>query len=133
MTKLLYIDSSVALAVAFSEADAADLVERFHAAVAEGFQAVASALLLTEARRVFFRQGLPFDEADAAVAWIDLIDLDNDTATQAGLLPVHVKTLDALHLATALDLRDADTEVTLWALDRQMNRAARDLGLATPS
>ena len=48
--------------------------------------------------------------------------------------PVHVKTLDALHLATALAVAAhfADEVVAVFSYDQTMNRTAKALGLAAP-
>lgn len=129
MTKLVYVDTSVAVAVAFREAGWSQLVARFGQLRGEGFEAVSSTLLRTEVRRVYFRASQTFAGADDAVTWINLVEFDTEVVRRAGELPVHVRTLDALHLASAQVLDDAETSLQLWALDRQMQRAAGQLGL----
>jgi hypothetical protein len=51
-----------------------------------------------------------------------------------GAFPVNVKTLDALHLSSALLLaeREPDTAVLVFSHDLGMNRCARALGFQTP-
>jgi hypothetical protein len=48
--------------------------------------------------------------------------------------PVHVKTLDALHLATALAIAAhfRSQTVVVFSYDQTMNRAAKAVGLAAP-
>lgn len=130
MTELLYVDSSIALAIAFREEGWRALVERAERAVGSGIAPVSSALLSIEMRRVFYRTGRTFRDADDAAAWIDIVSLDHEVVMTAGGLAVHAKTLDAIHLAVALSLRDSSTGLSVWSLDSQMNRAAAQLGLA---
>jgi predicted nucleic acid-binding protein len=126
---LVYVDSSVAVAVAFRETGWRRVLARYRAQRADGAGAVTSTLLRTEVRRVFFRNSGSFDGADQAVAWVNLVDLDNETVTGAGEIPVHAKTLDALHLSAPQALADEQSHLRLWTLDGQMSRAASALGL----
>ncbi len=63
---------------------------------------------------------------------LDLIDLDEDLLAQSATLgDAGLRTLDAIHLASALTLRDElDAMVTY---DHRMAEAARDLGIAVES
>jgi predicted nucleic acid-binding protein len=51
-----------------------------------------------------------------------------------GSFPLVVRSLDALHLASATVWCDAESpsELALWSLDRQMNLCAAAMGFATP-
>lgn len=129
MRSLVYVDSSVAIAVAFRETGWRQLFARHRALLADGAEAVSSTLLRTEVRRVFFRNSGSFDGADQAVAWINLVEMDDEIVTDAGALEVHTKTLDALHLSSARALADGQTRLRLWTLDGQMASAASTLGL----
>lgn len=131
MTRLVYVDSSVALAVAFREPGSQDLVARFDALRSDGFEAVSCSLLRAEVRRAFYRNSESFEGADQAVAWINLVDLDNEIVIRAGELAAHAKTLDAIHIAAAQALIDPATTLRMWTLDDQMRRAALSLGLVT--
>lgn len=126
---LVYVDSTVAVAVAFREPGWQRLADRYRRLREQGRIVVASKLLRTEVRRVFYRLRESFDGADASVEWINLIEVDADAVGRAGDLRVHVKTLDAIHLAVALSLDEKDQPLELWTLDGQMRRAATALGL----
>jgi PIN domain len=107
---------------------------------------VSSELLEIECRRVIQRcrmQG-EFDDAglaeatvrlDAVLAGISLLAFSSSVKRRAmGAFPVSVKTLDALHLASALVLAEklGDETVLLFSHDEGMNRCARVLGFAVP-
>ena len=65
----------------------------------------------------------------------ELLELDVSIKRRAmEAFPVHVKTLDALHLATALAVAAADRTqtVAVFSYDVNMNRAARAVGLSAP-
>jgi uncharacterized protein len=67
-----------------------------------------SALLQTEAVRACARYGDAYaDQARTGLAMIALMPIDDDILTAAGALePVGLRTSDAIHLATALSVRD---------------------------
>ena len=129
MRNLVYVNSSVALAIALREAGWRRALAHYRALRTDGAETVSSTLLRTEVRRVFFRNSGSFDGADQAVAWINFVDLDNETVTGAGEIPVHAKTLDALHLSAAQALTDEQSHPRLWTLDGPMSKAASTLGL----
>jgi predicted nucleic acid-binding protein len=90
-------------------------------------------LLSVEAVRACARYGPPFAQAArAALDAVALVPLDAPVLeTAAGLEPHELRTLDALHLATALSLVD-DIGVVL-AYDERLAGAARDAGLVVRS
>ncbi len=123
-----YLDSSafVKLAVEGPETDALRgfLAERGH-------RRVSSALLRTEALRAVRHLG---SEALATVREglrrVDLVAIDDRILDAAGRLePGILRTLDAIHVATALAIGD-DLE-TIVTYDERMVAAARLLGLST--
>jgi len=57
-----------------------------------------------------------------------LYDLSNLVATTAESFEKHIKTLDALHLATLIEI---NSFMTLASHDKNMLRAAQQLGLTT--
>jgi len=114
---------------------------------AMGFPRMASSELLEiECRRAMSRCRLQneLDDAalvlamerlDRALEMVDLVELDVGVKRRAmGSFPVIVKTLDALHLATALALAEAEGPgcVQVFSYDRAMNLCARALGLGAP-
>lgn len=79
--------------------------------------------------------GLAGDEGDvekfeAEWGWFDVIEVDQALAERATALALShgLRTLDALHLAAALELEDEEVAFATW--DRRLHEAARAEGLA---
>ena len=126
----VYLDSSAFIKVVVEEAESAAL-RGFLAAT--GARRVSSALLRAEALRAVRNLG---PEALAAVRQglrrVDLIAIDDRILDAAGILePRVLRTLDAIHLATALAVGD-DMDVVV-TYDERMVVAARLVGLTTTS
>jgi predicted nucleic acid-binding protein len=124
----LYLDSSAFVKLVVEEAESAAV----RAFLAErGARRVSSALLRTEALRAVRHLG---PDALATVREglrrVDLIGIDDRILDAAGTLgPQVLRTLDAIHLATALAVGD-DLEAIV-TYDERMVAAARLLGLPT--
>lgn len=72
------------------------------------------------------------DEASALVATVDLVELDGDLAADASrIASATLRTLDAIHLATAISLRAAVPSFV--AYDRRLLTAALENGLEAAS
>jgi len=70
-------------------------------------------------------------EAELELATVDILELTSSILDRAaGPMPTVVKTLDAMHLATALVVRDSGQAVTFVTHDAQQGRAAKALGFA---
>jgi hypothetical protein len=70
------------------------------------------------------------EEAERNLAKLDLVPINRAVLRRAGgAFPVPVKTLDAIHLATALLWEEHAGEVVFLTLDRQLANAARVCGL----
>ena len=125
----IYLDTSAAAKVLVDEAESEALTaylddERSNTEI------VSSALLETELRRLAGRLGLDQSAVSDRLTRIDLIDPSRSIFHEAGVLPgPTLRSLDALHLATALRI-EADVVV---AYDLRLLDAARDLGLAIDS
>ena len=125
----LYLDSSAFVKVLVDERESGALRAFFADHAKE--RRVSSTLLRAEALRAVRHIG---SDALAAVREglrrIDLIGIDDRILDAAGILePRILRTLDAIHLATALALgNDLDAVVTY---DDRMTEAARLLGLPT--
>ena len=124
----LYLDSSAFVKLVVEEPETAGL--RGFLADREG-RRVASALLRTESLRAVRHLG-----ADAlatvreGLRRIDLVAIDDRVLEAAGTLePRVLRTLDAIHLATALAIGDDLDAIVTY--DDRMAEAARFLGLAT--
>lgn len=102
---------------------------------------VSSELIEIECRRVLHRYRLAgelTDESmasarerlDAVLSGLDLLEMTKPIKQRAmDPFPVTVRTLDAMHIATALMVADETDGLTLFSHDRGMNLCARSLGL----
>lgn len=133
--KFVYLESSVVLAWLLDEPHAIDVM-RFSAAD----RIVMSELTLTEVRRglarMFSGNSNPTQHRkllqmldQAAEAWEPLA-ITADILLRAGeSFPVEpVRTLDAIHLASALELRRIYPELQVLSLDKRIIVNARELG-----
>ena len=121
-----YIDSSVALAylLAESRAPSRSFLES---------ALVSSRLLEYEVWTRLHANGVDDAirrSADTLLAGVDLVDLRRDALRRAlEPWPTTLRTLDALHLATAVYLRAADEHVELASYDNRMVATAQALGI----
>ncbi len=127
----VYLDSSAFVKVVVEEPGSAAL--RRHLAAPGRGRRVSSALLRAEALRAVRHLGADaIGAARAALRRVDLVAIDDRILDSAGILePAVVRTLDAIHLATALAMGD-DLEAIV-TYDRRMMEGARRLGLAVAS
>lgn len=123
---LAYLDTSAFLKLIAPERESVAL-ER---ALRGWPQAVSSELLEIEARRVARRLGGGAPALiEAAVRRVSLVPIDGLVrARAAGANPPALRTLDAIHLATALVLGPAVG--AFFAYDRALAHAASDAGLS---
>jgi len=125
----LYLDSSAFVKIVVQEAESAAL--RTYLAANGSSRRVSSALLRAETLRAVRHLG---PDALAAVREglrrVDLVAIDDRILDSAGILqPGVLRTLDAIHLATALALGDDLDAIVTY--DERMVEAARLLGLTT--
>jgi hypothetical protein len=96
----------------------------------DGQGLISSALLETELRRLAIRLELDQSMVTELLTRVDLVDPPRSLFHEAGLLPgTHLRSLDALHLGTALRV-DSDT---FLAYDARLLDAARSVGLQVHS
>lgn len=121
--RIIYLDSSVALRTIL------DVPERVRLQAwmqAPDTVYVSSRLLRTEVIRVLRRDGRPAADGAPLLDRVGMLDITRETHTVAESIERHVKTLDALHLATALLIGEP---VTVASHDTAMKGAAEHLGL----
>ena len=132
---IVYVDTSVVLRVLFKEPNPVNLWGKWE-------KAYSSELCRVEALRTVDRLRLTGDLSDGEVA--DLIrdirivhetltvySLSSSILQRAGeTFPTVVGTLDAIHLATVLALREIESIDFLLTHDVQLGTAARSLGLS---
>jgi len=123
-----YLDSSAIVKLAVREAESVALRRYLH----RRRPLVSSALARTEVVRALLPAG---DDAVAAgrkvLARLDLVRINNQVLDSAAALrPAEIRSLDAIHLATALLWMESNSQdLTLFTHDRQLATAARACGL----
>lgn len=97
-------------------------------------RAASCALARVEVVRLARTRGsAAFEQARRVVEELYLVRLDDAVLDAAAVLPVSgVRSLDAIHLAAALSLRESGLS-TLVTYDERMASAARELGLEVVS
>lgn len=120
---MIYLDTSAAVKALVAETDS-DRVARLFAA---GAGLISSRLLAVELHAVAVRRGLETAHVEELVDRVALASLDDDVAARAIALRSGLRALDALHLATALELGDIVTGFV--AFDVELNGAAERAGL----
>lgn len=120
---LTYLDSSVALRTILDVPGR----ERLHDWMRDRDTTfVASRLLRTEVIRVLRREDRPVVHAAPLLDRVGLLEITRETHSVAESFERHVRTLDALHLATALLIGEP---VTVATHDSVMKTLAEHLGL----
>lgn len=129
---IVYLDTSVVLKRVRDEEDSADVLRLISRHAQSGDGLVTSALTWVETsralRRIGVRERTELDSlTDRAVGDLVLVDIAAPVIDLAAHLSVqYIKTLDALHVASAL-IVSADLVITR---DEQMAHACEQLGLS---
>ena len=123
----LYLDASALVKLVLPEAESAALV----AALASGLELITSTVGAIETRRALLAAGDDGELADAAeevLGAVTLVGITEPIRRAAGTLrPAALRTLDAIHLATALSF-GSELEAFV-AYDRRLAEAALAAGL----
>lgn len=131
---IAYLDASALVKLTRHERETGTL-----RAFVKGCDAVASEIVATETLRAVSRLadeiGMPLrdlvESALTALEEVALIIVETGTLVRAGLMPgAHLRSLDAIHIATAVSLGDVDVFITY---DDRQAAAARLAGLRTAS
>lgn len=115
---MIYLDTSAAVKALVDEEASSEVVRAF----TDGTEFVSSRLLAVELHAVADRRSLEHEPVQELLERIALISLDDDTLTRAAGLRSGLRTLDALHLATAIELED--TIAGILTFDRELAAAA---------
>ncbi|MFD3706500.1 type II toxin-antitoxin system VapC family toxin [Nocardia sp. NPDC058658] len=125
MVKAYYLDSSIAVRILLGQSPEA--ARWFDTATGDlDVSVVSSRLLRTELTRVLRREGKPVLDRDHILDRIGIIPLDHAVLNEAEAIISHVKSLDAIHLASAL--RSGLDDVTIVTHDKNMISVAEQLG-----
>lgn len=120
-----YLDSSVAVRAVLGEERPARWLDETSAM--PGITFVTSRITRTEITRVLRREGIPVTRRDALIAGVALVPVTDYILAAAEAIESPIKTLDAIHLASAMATGLDPIVVTH---DRTMARVAIDLGYA---
>ncbi len=122
-----YLDSSAIVKLVVAEPESAAL----RTYLRRRRPLVSSALARMEVKRAVLAEGpSAIARAHSVLERIDLVRLNDRLLGAAGeLLPADLRSLDAIHLATALELGSDLSRVVTY--DGRMGTAARQLGLTT--
>jgi predicted nucleic acid-binding protein len=124
---LLYLDSSAIVKLVVPEPETRALREQLRSWPERVSSVIARVEVVRTARRVGLSAAR---RADAVVARLGLVELDDEVIQRASkLAPPELRTLDALHLATALSL--GDDLGALCVYDARLSSVAGTMGLRT--
>ena len=121
---MIYLDTSAAAKALIEEEGSAAVVRAF----ANGSEFVSSRLLAVELHAIADRRSLDREAVVDLLDRVALVSLDDETLTAAMRAHSGLRTLDALHLAAALELGDVIT--SFLAFDNELADAARAQGLS---
>jgi predicted nucleic acid-binding protein len=119
-----YLDTSIAYHALVSTPSAAEWFDRTDNE--DPGSPVSSRLLRTELTRALRRDGTPVQDRDAVLDKVAQVPLTESVLVGAEAITEHVKTLDAIHLASALAL---GTDVVVVSHVDGIKRVAALLGL----
>lgn len=122
-----YVDTSAAAKLLIDEPESRGVATYLDKLAADNVSLVSSILLETELRRLAMRHNLSQTLVSEILHRFDLIEPDRAIFVEAGLLPgTHLRTLDALHIATAVRV-GANAIV---GYDTRQLDGARELGIS---
>jgi uncharacterized protein len=122
-----YVDASAYLKLLVSEPESNALAASLNAARDLGDRLVSSILIETELRRAGHRLGIAVADIEAELAKLDIISAADSTFVRAGNFPdPMLRSLDALHLATAIEC----AATSIYTYDARQSVAAQNAGLS---
>ena len=119
-----YLDTSVALRILLGHSQTA--IDWFDSVASQGATFISSRLLELEMKRVLRRESIDTGSADAFLAEFALLSVDDHLVAEAAAIRPHIKSLDALHLASAQRL--GPPHVTVVTHDANLALVADALG-----
>lgn len=129
----LYLDASATVKLFLEEAESGAVKARLREAASQGGKIFVSSLTILETKRALLRNQVAVDDALRFFRSTDKVALTPQILEQTSTVPpATLKTLDAIHLATALVLREV-LELEFVAFDRQLLGAAVAAGLRVSS
>ncbi len=130
MAERLYVDSSVLVTIALSQTGWETVAETLGQAQDDGYRLASSRLLWLEAVRVATRERLIGNNIDAVLDenlnFVDQLPITETVWERAATIEQHLKTLDAIHLATC---EIAGATLATVGVDGAMRRVAQARGV----
>ena len=120
---MIYLDTSAAVKALVAEPGSGAVTRLF----AADEPLISSRLLAVELHAVAVRRGVDIAHVEALLDRVALASIDDDIVADAIALRSGLRTLDSLHLATALSLGGIVTEFA--AFDIELNEAAQRAGI----
>ena len=121
-----YLDSSVGIRILLGHSpDAARWFDSVNSSTTD--QAMSYRILGTEMTRTLRRLGEPLELRHQVLDYVATVPLDHAVLQEAEAIIPHLKTLDAIHVASAL--RSGAEDLVICTHDRAMASVARQLGL----
>ncbi|MBS1906254.1 MAG: type II toxin-antitoxin system VapC family toxin [Actinobacteria bacterium] len=121
---MIYLDTSAAVKTLFAESDS----ESIRALFTEEQPFVSSRVFALEVHSAAARRGVPEERAVELVSRVTLITLDDSVMDAAIAGGSGLRTLDTLHLATALRLEGLVD--AMLSFDRELLDRAREAGIS---
>ncbi|OFK67761.1 MULTISPECIES: type II toxin-antitoxin system VapC family toxin [unclassified Corynebacterium] len=121
---MIYVDTSALAKLALPERESSEV-----AALLEGQQLFSSALIDIELSKVWQRSGLTGAGYRKFTEGVSKVGISDEVIRRACSL-TGVRSLDAIHLASACLLRDAGLTLTFFTYDKQLHAAAQSQGFA---
>lgn len=127
---MIYLDTSFVGLIFLNQEHAQEANQILHDLGKDNFFA-SSRLLEVELIRLMRRNGLALDDVNEYLRELYLLPIDDAVVERACTLTGSLKSLDAIHLATALTIDSPRDPVTFLTHDARLLAEARRLGLNT--
>jgi predicted nucleic acid-binding protein len=129
----LYLDASATVKLFLEEAESGAVKARLRAATSLGGKLFVSSLTVLETKRALLRNKMSVEDAVRFFRSTDMVAITPQILEQTTTVrPATLKTLDAIHLATAMVLQQA-VGVEFVAFDRRLIEAAQAAGITVAS
>ena len=126
---MIYLDTSVVLLILLKQ-EGASSAKAFCERLEPAERVLSSILLRIEVSRALHREGLPLDIAEEFLDGVEIVDVHDAVVERACALTGELKSLDAIHLATATLLDRPRDPVTVLTHDARLAAVARARNLA---
>ncbi len=127
---MIYLDTSFVGLIFLNQEHAQEANQILHDLGKNNFFA-SSRLLEVELTRLMRRNGLALDDVNEYLRELYLLPIDDAVVERACALTGSLKSLDAIHLATALTIDSPRDPVTFLTHDARLLAEAKRLGLNT--